>query len=121
VVGRGADARLRGMVEEVVWGNAIWYGIGGWASRGVCGRVTNADFFSYTFRSAACLPDRAKTELTVHPYSKRAPRHLNHLLPEDRPPGRIVIQQRARPLVRQSPPAALNVPLRVRGTVHHER
>lgn len=40
-----AEARLEGMVEEVIWGNAIWYGIGGWASRGDSGRVTNADFF----------------------------------------------------------------------------
>jgi hypothetical protein len=40
-----AEARLKGMVEEVIWGNAIWYGVGGWASRGDSGRVTNADFF----------------------------------------------------------------------------
>jgi hypothetical protein len=46
-----ADARLRGMVEEVVWGNVIWYGIGGWASRGDCGRGINADFFLYVFRA----------------------------------------------------------------------
>jgi hypothetical protein len=40
-----AEVRLKGMVEEVIWGNAIWYGVGGWASRGDDGRVTNADFF----------------------------------------------------------------------------
>jgi len=43
--GVDAEARLRGMVEEVVWGNVIWYGIGGWASRGTGGRGFNADFF----------------------------------------------------------------------------
>lgn len=32
--GAGAEPRLRGMVEAVVWGNVIWYVIGGWASRG---------------------------------------------------------------------------------------
>ncbi|KAH9016322.1 hypothetical protein EDB84DRAFT_1581964 [Lactarius hengduanensis] len=44
--GPGAEARLRGMVEEVVWGNVIWYGIGGWASRGTSNRGMNADFFN---------------------------------------------------------------------------
>jgi len=40
-----AEVRLRGMVEEVVWGNVIWYGVGGWATRGDSGRAMNADFF----------------------------------------------------------------------------
>ena len=43
--GADAEARLAGMVEEVVWGNMIWYGIGGWESRGTDGRGFNADFF----------------------------------------------------------------------------
>ena len=43
--GPDSEARLRGMVEEVVWGNVIWYGIGGWASRGSNERGFNADFF----------------------------------------------------------------------------
>jgi hypothetical protein len=43
--GADAEARLRGMVEEVVWGNVLWYGIGGWTSRGTDGRGFNADFF----------------------------------------------------------------------------
>ncbi|KAH9052772.1 hypothetical protein EDB87DRAFT_1570004 [Lactarius vividus] len=55
--GAGAEARLRGMVEEVVWGNVIWYGIGGWASRGTSGRVMNADFFNaHLVTSALFLP-----------------------------------------------------------------
>ena len=45
--GADAEARLRGMVEEVIWGNVIWYGISGWASRGVGERGFNADFFVY--------------------------------------------------------------------------
>ena len=40
-----AEVRLEGMVEEVVWGNVIWYGVGGWATRGDSGRAINADFF----------------------------------------------------------------------------
>lgn len=47
--GADAEARLKGMVEEVVWGNVIWYGIGGWASRGTGGRRFNADFFRCAF------------------------------------------------------------------------
>lgn len=55
--GPGAEARLRGMVEEVVWGNVIWYGIGGWASRGTSGRGMNADFFNaHLVTSALFLP-----------------------------------------------------------------
>jgi hypothetical protein len=56
--GAGAEARLRGMVEEVIWGNVIWYGIGGWASRGETGgRVLNADFFiAHLVTSAIFLP-----------------------------------------------------------------
>ncbi len=40
-----AEVRLRGMLEEVIWGNVIWYGVGGWSSRGDSGRAMNADFF----------------------------------------------------------------------------
>jgi hypothetical protein len=39
------EKRLEGMVEEVVWGNAIWFGVGGWHARGNTGRTFNADFF----------------------------------------------------------------------------
>ena len=39
------EKRLEGMVEEVVWGNVIWFGVGGWHSRGEAGRTFNADFF----------------------------------------------------------------------------
>ena len=40
-----AEVRLRGMLEEVIWGNVIWYGVGGWATRGDSGRAMEADFF----------------------------------------------------------------------------
>jgi Questin oxidase-like len=39
------EKRLEGMVEEVVWGNVIWFGVGGWHARGDSGRPFNADFF----------------------------------------------------------------------------
>jgi len=39
------EKRLEGMVEEVVWGNVIWFGVGGWRARGTSGRPFNADFF----------------------------------------------------------------------------
>ncbi len=47
--GPASEAQLRGMVEEVVVGNVIWYGVGGRASRGTSGRAFNADFFMYAF------------------------------------------------------------------------
>lgn len=40
-----AEVRLKGMLEEVIWGNVVWYGVGGWAERGDSGRAMNADFF----------------------------------------------------------------------------
>jgi hypothetical protein len=42
-----AEVRLKGMVEEVIWGNVIWYGVGGWASRGDSGRAMNANLIPY--------------------------------------------------------------------------
>ncbi|KAI0285701.1 hypothetical protein BC826DRAFT_111828 [Russula brevipes] len=50
------------MVEEVVWGNVIWFGVGGWALRGDTGRVIDADFYvmhlvtSSIFLLAVILP-----------------------------------------------------------------
>ena len=72
-----AEVRLKGMVEEVIWGNVIWYGVGGWASRGDSGRAMNADFFLYV------LP----LDLFVLPFTgchKCTPRHLSHLPPQAR-------------------------------------
>jgi hypothetical protein len=41
------EKRLEGMVEEVVWSNVIWFGVGGWHARGNSGRTFNADFFMW--------------------------------------------------------------------------
>jgi Questin oxidase-like len=41
------EKRLEGMVEEVVWGYVIWFGPGGWHTRGDSGRPFNADFIVY--------------------------------------------------------------------------
>lgn len=38
------EKRLEGMVEEVAWGNAIWFSVRGWQTRGDHGRAFNADF-----------------------------------------------------------------------------
>jgi hypothetical protein len=42
-----AEVRLKGMLEEVIWGNTVWYGVGGWASCGDSGQAMNAEFFLY--------------------------------------------------------------------------
>ncbi|KAH9036506.1 hypothetical protein EDB85DRAFT_1940391 [Lactarius pseudohatsudake] len=39
------EKRLEGMVEEVLWGNVIWFAVAGWQARGDQGRTFNADFF----------------------------------------------------------------------------
>ena len=39
------EKRLEGMVEEVAWGNVMWFAIRGWQARGDRGRAFNADFF----------------------------------------------------------------------------
>jgi Questin oxidase-like len=41
------EKRLEGMVEEVAWGHVIWFGVGGWQTRGNSDRPLNADFFMY--------------------------------------------------------------------------
>lgn len=38
------EKRLEGMVEEVAWGNAIWFSVRGWQTRGDRGRAFNAEF-----------------------------------------------------------------------------
>jgi hypothetical protein len=71
------EKRLEGMVEEVVWGNVIWYGVGGWQARGDVDRPFNADFF-------VCV------RLSFEPYfvlipRQRSSRHLRSLLAHARP------------------------------------
>ncbi|KAH9170233.1 hypothetical protein EDB89DRAFT_1979523 [Lactarius sanguifluus] len=113
----GAEARLKGMVEEVVWGNVIWYGIGGWASRGTSGRGMNADFFKYALLYSVRTVER---RLTLALPTQRTPRHLGPLPAEAYPQGGVIFRfvmraQHARPLVRQSPAVAPDVPRCVRG------
>jgi len=50
------EKRLHGMVEEVVWGNVIWFGVGGWHARGTSGRPFNADFFMYVWSFLLVVP-----------------------------------------------------------------
>jgi hypothetical protein len=47
---------LKGMVEEVVWGNTIWFGVGGWHARGTGGRPLNADFFVCVWLFLIAIP-----------------------------------------------------------------
>jgi hypothetical protein len=61
------EKRLEGMAEEVVWSNAIWFGVGGWHARGNVDRTFNADFFiAHLVTSAIFL-------LTVVLRSEQAP------------------------------------------------
>ncbi|KAI0300669.1 hypothetical protein B0F90DRAFT_1668214 [Multifurca ochricompacta] len=40
------EMRLVGMVEEVIWGNVIWFGVGGWTLRDEnAGKAIDADFY----------------------------------------------------------------------------
>lgn len=39
------EKRLEGMIEEVLWGNVIWFAVGGWHACGDNDRPFNADFF----------------------------------------------------------------------------
>jgi len=66
-----AEVRLRGMLEEVIWGNVIWYGVGGWASRGDNGRAMNADFFLCV--SSLIPSNTISTDLLVPIFSNGCP------------------------------------------------
>jgi len=59
------EKRLEGMVEEVVWGNVIWFGVGGWHARGDTGRPFNADFF-VCVRPFICIVPGANSETSAH-------------------------------------------------------
>ncbi|KAH9965709.1 hypothetical protein BJV74DRAFT_785799 [Russula compacta] len=61
------EKRLEGMVEEIAWGNVIWFGVGGWHARGDGDRPFNADFF------VAHLVTSAIFLLTLVLPSKNAP------------------------------------------------
>ena len=63
------EKRLEGMVEEVVWGNVIWFGVGGWHARGNTDRTFNADFFmcvfSYFYMLFPCLTPHQRSSCNV--------------------------------------------------------
>jgi len=77
-----AEVRLKGMVEEVIWGNVIWYGVGGWASREDSRREMNADFLLYVLRFPLDL-----FVLLLTSRHKCTSRHFGHLSPQVRSQG----------------------------------
>ncbi|KAH9015316.1 hypothetical protein EDB84DRAFT_1679947 [Lactarius hengduanensis] len=93
--GPGTEARLRGMVEEVVWGNVIWYGIGGWASRGTSNCGMNANFFKYALLYSVRT---VKRRLTLALPTQRT-HHLGPLPAEAYPQGGVKRLQHAWHLV----------------------
>ena len=109
-----AEVRLRGMLEEVIWGNAIWYGVGGWATRGDSGRAMNADFFLCV---SPLIPSNTRSTDLV-PFFTRLPikctsRHISHLPAWSCSYGRrhiafLSLQTRHTPIF-QSPHATPNV------------
>jgi len=105
-----AEVRLKDMVEEVIWGNVIWYGVGGWASRGDSGREMNADFLLYVLPLDLFV-------LLLTSLHKCTSRHLSYRSPQARSQGRrfiaVVPVQTRLTLIRQSPANAPNVSLRV--------
>ncbi|KAI0262052.1 hypothetical protein BC834DRAFT_892812 [Gloeopeniophorella convolvens] len=65
------EARLTDMVEEVAWGNALWFGVGGWTSRGDTGRGINADLYvmhlvtSSIFLLTLVMPGSSSQQLSL--------------------------------------------------------
>ena len=51
------EKRLEGMVEEVAWGNVLWFALRGWQTRGDHGRAFNADFFMCVAAGGCCFLD----------------------------------------------------------------
>ena len=72
------EKRLEGMVEEVAWGNVIWFALRGWETRGDRGRVFNADFFVCVQLHLFLNSARADAE-------QRASRHVRGLFANPRP------------------------------------
>jgi hypothetical protein len=72
------EKRLEGMVEEVVWGNVMWFALRGWQARGGHGRMFNADFFMCVQFQPLLNPFGANAE-------QCASRHVSSLLTHARP------------------------------------
>ncbi|KAH9040213.1 hypothetical protein EDB85DRAFT_1887169 [Lactarius pseudohatsudake] len=108
--GPGAEAQLRGMVEEVVWGNVIWYSIS-WALRGTSGRGMNTNFSKYALLySVRTIKRRLTLALPT-----QCTRYLDPLPAKAYPQGGVKRLQDAQHLVCQSPAAAPDVPCCVCG------
>ena len=81
------ERRLESMLEEVIIGNVLWFGVGGWAGRGKngAGKEINADFFLYvTFIFITLRPlthhrpnvQHASCDLCPFPPNLRSPRFV---------------------------------------------
>jgi hypothetical protein len=87
------EKRLEGMVEEVTWGNVIWFAVGGWQARGDDrGRTFNADFFVWVQLQLFLNSTRANAEqctschvlsLLTHPRSSLGPFSLSPCAPRE--------------------------------------
>jgi hypothetical protein len=66
------------MVEEVAWGNVMWFALRGWQARGGHGRMFNADFFMCVQFQPLLNPFGANAE-------QCASRHVSSLLTHARP------------------------------------
>ncbi|KAA1473981.1 hypothetical protein DENSPDRAFT_823618 [Dentipellis sp. KUC8613] len=77
------ESRLEAMVEEIVWGNVMWFGVGGWAGPGKKdGQNINADFYMmHLVTSAHFLPNFALLPSASNPAALNPPLSLaNRLL-----------------------------------------
>ncbi|TFY61421.1 hypothetical protein EVG20_g7066 [Dentipellis fragilis] len=77
------ESRLEAMVEEVIWGNVMWFGVGGWAGPGKKdGQNINADFYMmHLVTSAHFLPNFALLPSASNPATVNPPLSLaNRLL-----------------------------------------
>ena len=62
-----------------MWGNVIWYGIGGWASCGTGGRGINADFFLYALLCSVRTVSRAVANSSCpHSACTSSPQHSSY-------------------------------------------
>ena len=105
------EKRLEGMVEEVVWGNTIWFGVGGWHARGTGGRPFNADFFVCVRLFLLAIPALNSRQCTSS--------NIRNLLAHCRPALRTFTLSSGSPF--EPSDASQGIPCDLRGMVHLER
>ena len=66
--------RLEGMVEEVVWGNVIWFGVGGWHAGGTSGSSIQRGLLCVRLIIPTCRP---QTNLSYQQLSSSDVRELH--------------------------------------------